>query len=83
MIGVALPPGFSLELLQRKHQRHLFDCGQPEVNGWLRTRVFDDNYFSALATITIPFDEVQESSVFESVVVVGDPLWARFAASKR
>jgi hypothetical protein len=45
--------------------------------------VFGDNYFSALATITIPFDEVQESSVFESVVVVGDPLWARFAASKR
>lgn len=38
MIGVALPPGFSLELLQRKHQRHLFDCGQPEVNGWLHTR---------------------------------------------
>jgi GNAT superfamily N-acetyltransferase len=35
---VALPPGFSLELLQRKHQRHLFDCGQPEVNEWLRTR---------------------------------------------
>jgi hypothetical protein len=47
--------------------------------------VFGDNYFSALATITIPFAEVQESSVFESVsvVVVGDPLWARFAASKR
>jgi hypothetical protein len=47
--------------------------------------LFGDNYFSALATITIPFEEVQESSVFESVsvVVVGDPLWARFAASKR
>jgi hypothetical protein len=27
--GVAFPPQFSLELLQRKHQRHLFDCGQP------------------------------------------------------
>ncbi|MEI7702002.1 MAG: N-acetyltransferase, partial [Planctomycetia bacterium] len=38
MTGVALPPQFSLELLQRKHQRHLFDCGHPEVNEWLHTR---------------------------------------------
>jgi GNAT superfamily N-acetyltransferase len=36
--GVAFPPGFSFEPLQRKHQRHLFDCGQREVNDWLHTR---------------------------------------------
>jgi hypothetical protein len=36
--GVALPPGFSLEPLQRSHQRRPFDCGQSEVNDWLHAR---------------------------------------------
>jgi GNAT superfamily N-acetyltransferase len=36
--GVALPPGFSLEPLQRSHQRRSFDCGQSEVNDWLHTK---------------------------------------------
>ena len=38
MTGVALPPGFSLEPLQRSHQRRPFDCGQKEVNDWLHTK---------------------------------------------
>ncbi len=38
MTGVALPLGFSLEPLQRSHQRRRFDCGQSEVNDWLHTK---------------------------------------------
>ncbi len=38
MSGVALPPAFSLERLQRSHQRRTFDCGQSEVNDWLHTK---------------------------------------------
>ena len=38
MTGVALPPGFTLEPLQRSHQRRPFDCGQSEVNDWLHTK---------------------------------------------
>jgi hypothetical protein len=66
--------------IKGKRPIHAFEtCGGARAS----TLVFGDNYFSFLATITIPFDEVQESFVFDSVVVVGDPLWARFAASKR
>ncbi len=38
MTGVALPPGFSLEPLQRSHQRGPFDCGQRKVKDWLHIR---------------------------------------------
>jgi GNAT superfamily N-acetyltransferase len=37
---VVFPPGFSLEPLQRNHPRRAFDCGQGEVNDWLRTKAF-------------------------------------------
>lgn len=40
MSGVAFPAGFSLESLQRRHPRPAFDCGQSEVNNWLRTKAF-------------------------------------------
>ena len=33
-----MPAGFSLEPLQRSHQRRPFDCGQSEVNDWLHTK---------------------------------------------
>jgi GNAT superfamily N-acetyltransferase len=36
--GIALPPGFSLEPLQRSHPRRPFDCGQSEVKDWLQTK---------------------------------------------
>lgn len=38
MSGVAFPDGFSLEPLQRRHPRSAFDCGQNEVNDWLKTK---------------------------------------------
>lgn len=38
MTKVALPPGYSLEPLQRSHQRRAFDCGHSEVNDWLHTK---------------------------------------------
>ncbi|MFM7518534.1 MAG: N-acetyltransferase, partial [Pirellula sp.] len=38
MTGVALPPGYWLEPLQRSHQRRAFDCGHGEVNAWLHTK---------------------------------------------
>jgi len=36
--GVRFPDGFRFEPLQRNHPRRGFDCGQPEVNDWLRTK---------------------------------------------
>jgi len=36
--GVAFPEGFWLESLQRSHPRRRFDCGQGQVNDWLRTK---------------------------------------------
>lgn len=32
------PAGLSLESLRRSHPRSAFDCGQTEVNHWLRTK---------------------------------------------
>jgi GNAT superfamily N-acetyltransferase len=36
--GVAFPAGHRLEPLLRGHPRRHFDCGQGEVNDWLRTK---------------------------------------------
>lgn len=38
MNGVVFPAGFRLEALQRTHPRRRFDCGQGDVNDWLRAR---------------------------------------------
>lgn len=38
MNGVAFPQDFRLESLQRGHPRRHFDCGQGEVNDWLRSK---------------------------------------------
>lgn len=38
MSGVAFPKGYRLEPLQRSHARRRFDCGQHDVNDWLRTK---------------------------------------------
>ncbi len=40
MNDVAFPAGFSLASLPRSQPRPGFDCGQTEVNDWLRTRAF-------------------------------------------
>ncbi|MGL4462191.1 MAG: GNAT family N-acetyltransferase [Planctomycetia bacterium] len=42
MSGVAFPADFSLESLQRRHPRSAFDCGQSDVNDWLRTKAFQN-----------------------------------------
>lgn len=42
MSGVVFPAGFSLESLQRSHPRPAFDCGQDEVNDWLRTKALQN-----------------------------------------
>ncbi|MCO6458552.1 MAG: GNAT family N-acetyltransferase [Pirellulaceae bacterium] len=36
MSGVQLPPGLRWEPLQRSHPRRQFECGQPEVDDWIR-----------------------------------------------
>lgn len=36
------PAGFVLESLQRSHPRSAFDCGQSEVNDWLRTKALQN-----------------------------------------
>ncbi len=38
MNGVAFPEGFRLEPVERKHPRRRFDCGQDQVNDWLRAK---------------------------------------------
>lgn len=42
MSGVVFPEGFSLQSLDRSHPRSTFDCGQGEVNDWLRTKAFQN-----------------------------------------
>ena len=38
MNAVAFPKGFRLEPLQRRHPRRQFDCGQGDVDDWLRSK---------------------------------------------
>ncbi len=38
MIGVVFPDGYRLANLQKSHPRKRFDCGQEQVNHWLRTQ---------------------------------------------
>lgn len=40
MSGVEFPTGYRLESLQRSHPRRAFDCGQDQVNDWLKTKSF-------------------------------------------
>lgn len=40
MSGVRFPSAFRLEILNRSHPRRTFDCGQAEVNDWLRTKAW-------------------------------------------
>ncbi len=42
MSGVELPEGFRWERLQRDHPRRQFNSGQPEVDGWLRTKALQN-----------------------------------------
>lgn len=40
MSGVVFPLDFRFEPLTRKHPRAAFDCGQCDVNDWLRSKAF-------------------------------------------
>lgn len=40
MRRIKLPAGFRWERLKRAHPRRRFACGQPEVDGWLRTKAW-------------------------------------------
>lgn len=42
MSRVVFPSGFAIESLQRSHPRSAFDCGQSDVNDWLRTNAFQN-----------------------------------------
>ncbi len=42
MKGVALPPGFRVERLNRARPRGSFTSGQPEVDAWLKTRALQN-----------------------------------------
>jgi GNAT superfamily N-acetyltransferase len=48
--GVLFPPEFRLEALNRSHPRRTFDCGQVEVNGWLRTKAWQHQEKRLFAT---------------------------------
>lgn len=37
-MSVLFPDGYRLEPLRRNHPRRRFDCGEPEVNDWLKTK---------------------------------------------
>jgi GNAT superfamily N-acetyltransferase len=36
--SITFPQGFHLEALHRTHARRSFDCGQADVNAWVRTK---------------------------------------------
>lgn len=55
MSGVVFPTGFSLESLQRRHPRSAFDCGQSDVNDWLRTKALQ-NQEKRLSATKVLFD---------------------------
>jgi len=40
--GVVFPAGFPFESLRRSHPRSAFDCGQSDVNDWLRTKALQN-----------------------------------------
>lgn len=42
MNPVVFPAGCHLESLQRSHPRRQFDCGQDQVNEWLRTKALQN-----------------------------------------
>ena len=42
MNGRLFPDGFHLVLLEKSHQRSAFDCGEEQVNNWLRTKALQN-----------------------------------------
>jgi GNAT superfamily N-acetyltransferase len=48
-LSVRFPEGWRIEPLGKHHKREAFDCSEPQVNGWLRTkaRQSQDKHLSA------------------------------------
>ena len=55
-MGVSFPDGFLIEQLDRRHPRKSFDCGQDEVNTWLRkhARQSQDKRLSVTRVLLAP-----------------------------
>ena len=56
MTGVALPPGWRIEPLNRSHPRRTFVSGQPKVDEWLATRALQqqDKHLSGTKVLLDP-----------------------------
>ena len=63
MSTVAFPNGFALESLQRSQPRSAFDCGQSDVNDWLRTKALQ-NQEKRLSATKVLLDEKGRISGF-------------------
>lgn len=63
MSGVEFPEGFSLDSLQRSHPRAAFDCGQGEVNDWLRTKALQ-NQEKRLSATKVLIDQADAMAGF-------------------
>lgn len=63
MNAVVLPAGFRVEMLQRSHPRRAFDCGQPQVNDWLRTKALQ-NQDKRLSVTKVLLDETGKIAGF-------------------
>lgn len=60
MKPVAFPDGFHLATVERKHRRKVFDCGEPTVNDWLRTRALQnqDKHLSTTRVLLTGNDDI-------------------------
>lgn len=56
MSGVVFPSGFTFTSLQRNHPRSAFECGQTDVNDWLRTKAYQ-NQEKHLSATKVLLDE--------------------------
>jgi GNAT superfamily N-acetyltransferase len=58
--GVGFPAGYRLEPLRRGHARREFDCGQPAVNDWLRTKALQhqEKRLSVTKVLVDPQDSI-------------------------
>lgn len=56
MNAVAFPDGFRIELLDRRHPRKRFDCGEPAVNEWLKAKALQHQQ-KHLSTTNVLLDD--------------------------
>lgn len=63
MSVIVFPEGFTLEPLQRSHPRPAFDCGQDEVNDWLRTKALQ-NQEKRLSATKVLLDQDGQIAAF-------------------